>query len=134
MITEEYLIEQFTESRWNPIEVTCPDGAKMYITPCAYEENISNVSQVEYFLVDGDLPWLGCDTITQLVHQINNHAEMVIESEKEKKEVQEYYEKYSKLGWPDDSFGFYSDWHKDVYGFRPSRKTEPGIYVDPYYR
>lgn len=133
MITEEYLIEKFIENKWNPIDVTCPDGANLLITPCSQGSgnSISSISEVEYFLVDGDLPWLGGSNLSTIVSQINDHAEMVADSDREKKELREYYDKYAKDNWPEDSWDFYSDWHKDLYGFRPSMSEEPGLYITP---
>ena len=133
MITERDLIEKFIEARWEKIEVTCPDNVKLLITPCGYRE-ISNVGDVDYFLVDGDLPWLGANNITQLVETINNHAELVIESDEEKKELQKFYEENIENNFSQENWNLYSDWHKDVYGHRPSRSVSPGIYINPEHR
>lgn len=133
MITEKDLIEKFIEARWKKIEVTCPDNVKLLITPCGYGE-ISSVGDVDYFLVDGDLPWLGASNITQLVETINNHAELVIEQDNEKGDLQKFYEENIENNFSQENWNHYSDWHKDVYGYRPSRSTSPGIYIDPEHR
>ena len=38
---------------------------------------------------------------------------------------------YDALVEAQDNFNLYSDWHKDIYGFRP-RGSEPGDYVSPH--
>ena len=51
--------------------------------------------------------------------------------EQELPEITKYFEKYIKgREWKDidqDRLEFYSDWHKDVFGFRPRQTTEIGI-------
>ena len=133
MITEKDLIEKFIEAKWKKIEVTCPDNVKLHITPCGYDE-ISSVGDVDYFLVDGDLPWLGASNITQLVETINNHAELVIEQDNEKKDLQKFYKENIENNFSQENWNVYSDWHKDVYGYRPSKNASPGIYIDPEHR
>ena len=129
MLTEKYLIEKFVENKFKPLEVVCPDNTKVIIKPCGYD--INSISDVEYYLVEGDLPWLGGDNLTKIVEQLYNHEQLVLESDKEKEELKKYFEEYSKQGWPEDTFSYYSDWHKDLYGFRPSKTEEPGLYVNP---
>ena len=130
-MTLEELVEKFEDADWEEIEVVCPDGAALYIKPCSMSSKINSLKECEYFLVEGDMPWLSNSSIDKILENINNHAELVVEADNEKLELQEYYDEYSKLGWPEDTFSMYSDWHKDCYGFRPSRHSEPGIYIHP---
>lgn len=52
-------------------------------------------------------------------------------AEKELPKITKYFEEYIKgKKWEDinpDTWDFYSDWHKDVFGFRPRQTRELGV-------
>lgn len=118
LITREALISRWNENGWEDLTVTCPDGVSVSIHPCSYVD-ISKVEDCDYFLVEGDMPWMGGDNLDNVIAELNNHAELVKESNEAKAQLKEYYEKHEREGWDEESYSFYSDWHKDLYGFRP---------------
>lgn len=123
---------------WNALEdngfgetpIYCPDGTLVWVTPCSSVE-ISSIEDCEYFLCEGDLPYMGNSKLDKLVDSLNRHAELVAEAEAEKIKLRKFFERHEQDGWDDDSWSWYSDWHKDVYGFRPHGRV-CGVYVSPY--
>ena len=128
-LTVERMIKEFEFNFWNDTTITCPDGAKATIAPCGY--NVEKIEDCEYFLIYWDIPWGGEDTVEKLVATLNRHAELVAEQEQDKKKLLDYFTKHQKNGWDDDSWSFYSDWHKDVFGYRPHGKVF-GEYINPH--
>lgn len=102
----------------NDIRFICDDGFPIYVTLCGYGD-IKSINDCDYFLVDGDMPWLGGSKVDDVLKVINNHSQMKSDSDEEKEKLRAYKDKYEKLGWPEDTYEFYSDWHKDVHGHRP---------------
>lgn len=70
----------------------------------------------DYYLIYGPLPWLG-GNFEQACEQLANIEKLIEENKSEEDKLAEYYEKYH--GTDEFDFSWYSDWHKDVYGFRP---------------
>ena len=77
------------------------------------------------------MPWGGEDTLEKLVKTLNRHEELAAEQEEDKVKIRKYFDKHQKDGWDEDSWSFYSDWHKDIFGFRPHGKV-CGEYVRPW--
>lgn len=125
------LEEKFEQANWGSIDITMKcNGDVLRITPCGYGK--VNKDNVEYFLVEGGLPWMGANTIAELLDQLTNYNQMVHEHEKEKKEIRDYFEEHIKGGnYEPEEWGWYSDWHKDVFGYRP-HAVVCGEYVSPY--
>lgn len=103
-------------------------GAIVVVEPCSYFEGITDFSQIDFYsmrcnMVDG---MCGSSDIEKIAKTIQNIAGEIADSEKDKVELREYYEKYltpekraeNEEVWQ-GHFDFYSDWHKDVYGYRP---------------
>lgn len=88
-----------------------------YITPCCYCDKPTKIEDVEYFLVDGPLPWLGGSNFEKVCEDIANISDLVNEQTKEKQELNNYFDKY--YGTDSFDYDWYSDWHKDIYGYRP---------------
>ena len=120
----------FSMNKWEPMDITCPDGAVVYVTPCCYSDTPC-CEHTEYYLVDSDIPWSGCDTLEQLADELNKHGEQLKKLEAERNEIRAYFDKHERDGWDSDSLGWYSDWHKDLYGYRPHGHV-CGTYVEPY--
>lgn len=132
MLTVEKIAAMILENGFKDITVTCPDGVEAVITPCFYgSEPPAKVSDCEYFLVYCDLPWLGDSKLEKVVSDLNSHADLVARDEAEKKELRAYFEAGEADGWTKHDFGWYSDWHKDLYGYRPHGHV-CGEYVRPY--
>lgn len=130
LLTVEGLAAEFEANGWEETIVTCPDGATAKISPCCYygEKNLQNC---EYFLLYWDIPWGGSDKIEKLVDQLNRHAELKKENDRDKEELRSYFEEHQASGWDGESFSFYSDWHKDLFGYRPHGKVF-GQYINPH--
>ena len=128
-LTVEQVIKAFEGNGWNDTKFTCPDGAKATVAPCGYE--IKSIKDCEYFLIYWDMPWGGEEKVEKLVETLNNHAKLAEEQEKDKASLHQYFRDNEKYGWTDDSWSFYSDWHKDVYGYRPHGRV-CGVYINPH--
>lgn len=118
-------------NNWNDTEIICPDGTPVVVSPCYYGDKAPVRSDIEYYLVHGDMPWMGCDTLEKLADELNKHAEHVASLNAERAELREYFNTHEANGWSDDSWSWYSDWHKDLYGYRPHGHV-CGVYVEPY--
>ena len=85
----------------------------------------------EYFLIYWDMPLGGEENIDALVNTLNRHEELLEEQNKSVMAIHSYFNEHQANGWKADDWDFYSDWHKDVFGFRPHGKV-CGVYVRPY--
>lgn len=121
----------FAMNKWEETEITCPDGTEIMVSPCYYGEGIPTRDDIEYYLVYADLPWMGADTLEELAKEINGHADALAEMEASRKEIREFFESHERNGWSDEAWDWYSDWHKDLYGYRPHGHV-CGTYVEPY--
>ena len=110
---------RFEEANWNRITITMKcNGDIVEITPCGHGQ-ISR-ENVEYFLVEGRMPWMGADTIEKLAHDLKKKKKIVKEHEEEQEKVREFYRNHIAGGrGTADQWEFFSDWHKDVFGYRP---------------
>lgn len=101
--------------------VTLKDtGDRVTITPC-FDGVPSSVSDVEYWLVDCRFPWMGNSDLHKVAADLNRWTDLIAEDGAEKERLRAFRKAHCLNGvWDShDSAGFYSDWHKDVYGFRP---------------
>lgn len=119
MITIETAKEMIRNNNFGKTEFVCDDGTKVVVSPCYYIDSVSDFNQIDYYLVYGDLPWLGGRTLEEVLNQINHHSELIKENNQQEHEIQAYFDRHQKEGWTQEQFNMYSDWHKDVYGFRP---------------
>ena len=120
----------FSANNWGDTEIICPDGTPVLVTPCTYGE-VASRDDVDYYLVYADIPWMGCDSLEKLAKELNEHADALKKQEASRARLLEYFKEHEASGWDDDSWGFYSDWHKDEYGYRPHGHV-CGVYVEPY--
>lgn len=121
----------FAMNGWRETEITCPDGVTISVTPCSYLDTICSSADCEYFLVYADIPYMGANNLTELAERINGHADALKELKAERYDLRCFFEKHEKNGWSDDDWSCYSDWHKDLYGYRPHGHV-CGEYVEPY--
>lgn len=110
---------------------TCDDGTIVTVVPCFYVDEPKSFDDIDYYLVYGGLPWMGDDKLEKVINEINNYSKLVAESDAEKAKLRAYFDDHQKNGWSDESWSWYSDWHKDVYGYRPHGFV-CGVYVRPY--
>lgn len=112
------LVKRIMDNNFERISISMKcNGDVIYITPCSMVPEITSFDDIEYFLIDCSLPWAGNDKIEKVADFIIDYQNRVDENEQEKIRLKEYYKKYhntSKMDW-----SWYSDWHKDVYGYRP---------------
>ena len=128
--TVETLAQILSANKWEETTITCPDGAEVVVSPCFYGE-CNGIEDCDYFLVYADIPWMGGSDFAKVVEQINNHGKYVEELEKERNDLRAYFEEGEKEGWKEHDWSFYSDWHKDLYGYRPHGHV-CGEYVRPW--
>lgn len=116
-VTEE-LIKRITVNNFNRIsvEMKC-NGDVVYITPCSMAPEINSFDDIEYFLVDCRLPWAGNDSIEKIAEFLINYERRIDENEEAKIRLKKYYDKYHNT--PKMDWDGYSDWYKDIYGYRP---------------
>ena len=110
-------IEEAIVNGTNEINLTIKaTGDKVKITLCGMED-IKSVNDIEYFLMECRFPWAGSSKIEDVAKLLNNWQAKIDEDDEEKQKLRKYYEEnYGTEKFDDDWF---SDWHKDVYGFRP---------------
>lgn len=94
-------------------------GDPVTITLCSFG-NINSIDDIEYYLVDCRFPWAGSSRIDDIANLLNNWTSKIEEENSEKKQIIDYYNKY--YGTDKFDAGWFSDWHKDVFGFRPHGK------------
>lgn len=134
-LTVDTVCHLLARNRWAKTKIVCPDGARAVVTPCGYGPNgygdIHSVSDCEFFLIDWDFSWSGEYNVEALVKTLNRHAELKAEHEDSKAKLRKFFDDHNASGWSDDDWDCYSDWHKDVYGYRPHGRV-CGEYVRPY--
>lgn len=115
--------------------VTTPEGRKVSIKPCAYGD-IEAFEDAEFYLIDvygTDVPFYGSNTIDEVIDTLVNVERIIADIESEREECREYFEEHEADGWDSESAEFYSDWHKDLFGYRPHGHIF-GVYVNPHAR
>lgn len=140
-ISIESLHNQFIAADWGELDLDMIDESgkrhgSVQIVPCFDYTNIKAETHVEYFLMGSpDVNLYGENTLDAVVKSLRNFDALVSASETEKIRLQDYFDKYIKdRPWDQinpDRWGWYSDWHKDVYGYRPHGSV-CGQYIRPY--
>lgn len=102
------------------------DGGKLLITPCSY----NGQGTTEYYLTNDHLISSN-DTLFKIASQITTYDAIKREYEKSKSKLQAFYNKNIKhlikasfdaeslTSEQREALDTFTDWHKDVYGFRP---------------
>lgn len=113
-------INEAISSGTNEIDlVVKATGDPVTITFCSFG-NINSINDIEYYLVDCRFPWAGSSRIDDIANLLNNWTSKIEEENSEKKQIIDYYNKY--YGTDEFDADWFSDWHKDVFGFRPHGK------------
>ena len=134
MFTKKEMFDAMLNNGLKDTEFLLSDGTTAIVTPCYYGEITPNIQlkDIEYFLVSCEgLPWLSGETLDVVANNFNNIFKLREEAEKEKEELRNYFEENEKTNWENGDWGWYSDWHKDVYGYRPHGHV-CGVYVNPW--
>ena len=115
------LVERFEKAGWNDIKITMNcNGDTLVLTPCAFID-IRKAEDIEYIIVCGsDASQYMGGNLDQVADQISRYQELVDTQKDDKIRLAEYCEKHQHDSYDSDSYQSYSDWHKDVYGFRPN--------------
>lgn len=130
--TANELRRRLIDNHFEPITITMKcNGDPVRITPCSNSSDaIASIDDIVYYLVESpSLPWLGSEKIETIAKELNEYQQLLGQKEDDKvrldnirKRLQlahtvklppEEIEKWEEL------FSFYSDYHKDVYGYRP---------------
>ena len=112
------LTKRIIANGFNPIKIDMKkSGDRIIITPCSYEVNITSMDQIDWYLVDCRISYSGNDSIEKIAAFIADYDNRIAENEADKIKLREYYNKYHNT--PEMDWQWYSDWYKDVYGFRP---------------
>lgn len=124
-LTETQIFNAMVEA-YNKTEghfaIALPDGKTADIKAFAYMPNHENC---EWFFVEGTSdPWADNDSLAKLAKYFANYEAKMTELANEKDELKQYEAKLASIEDKSseeyrDMFSYYSDWHKDLYGFRP---------------
>ena len=110
-------IEEAIKNGTNEINLTVKaTGDKVKIILCSMAD-IKSVNDIEYFLMECRFPWAGYSKIEDVADLLNNWQAKINDEDDEKQQLRKYYEE--NYGTENFDAGWFSDWHKDVYGFRP---------------
>ena len=111
-----YLGNKFLTNGFKETVVNTPVG-ECYVTPCCYSTNPKDIDSIEYFLVSGPVPWLGGPDFSKVCEGISNMENLLTKLDNERDELEKYFE--DNYGTENFDYSWYSDWYKDLYGFRP---------------
>lgn len=127
-MTTEYIKEQIIKNHFNK---TCFHDDETDITiilyPLASIAKITDFSQIEYFrLLCSEATMCGSSDIETAASHTRNIKRAIKENKDDTEQLREYYEKHltpekrkeNESEWL-SHMDFYSDWYKDVYGYRP---------------
>lgn len=110
-------IEEAIKNGTNEINLTVKaTGDKVKIILCSMAD-IKSVNDIEYFLMECRFPWAGYSKIEDVADLLNNWQAKIDDEDDEKQQLRKYYEE--NYGTENFDADWFSDWHKDVYGFRP---------------
>ena len=91
--TRKALIDKFNENGWTELSLTLKTGDRIWITPCAYGQEIHSPEDVEYFLLDSDSIYLcGSDSLDKIAETLNTFSDLKKQDESDKLELQKYYD------------------------------------------
>lgn len=134
MFTVEEMFKAMADNNFDDTTFVLADGSTAVVTPCYYGEARPDfkLEDMDYFLVACEgLPWLSGDSLDKVAKNFNDILRLRNEADEEKIQLRKYFEEHEKTGWVDGDWGWYSDWHKDVYGYRPHGHV-CGVYVNPH--
>ena len=129
--TKESMYEAIKNNHFKDTTFTLADGTRATVSPCYYGDGVPKLEDIEYFLVYCDLPYLSDSKLEKVAEHFNDILKIRNEVDSEKIKLRQYFEKHEATGWKDGDWGWYSDWHKDLYGYRPHGHV-CGVYVNPY--
>ena len=130
--TAEKMFKTMADNGFEDTEFVLADGSIAVVTACTYAEEIHEMKDVDYFLVECEgLPYISNEKLEKVAENFNNILALRNEADEERIALRKYFEEGEKNGWETSDWGYYSDWHKDVYGYRPHGHV-CGVYVNPW--
>jgi hypothetical protein len=115
-------------------------GTKITVMPCSADGGqINSLEDVGYFLMDCEPVYLlGEDRIEGVSNTLLHFDDIVRKDIIAKEKCLKFYEEHIAIHENDpdwkpeesDDFDYYSDWHKELFGFRP-RGFVFGVNIDP---
>lgn len=119
----------FKENKFGDIIIDMKaTGASLTLRACRdYDTEITELNQAEYIIVAGlDDAHTFSGTVEELCGKLANYERLHQEWICQTKDLESYHDRYIKDGNYADPewqkhWDWYSDWHKDLYGYRPVR-------------
>lgn len=133
-VTEEMLRTAFADNNWDHIIVHFTDGSTIGITAYSsyYGDEPRKESHIEWYEVSWGIDWEGANKLSDVVRICNTHADITRRNLEEKNKLRAYFDKHIKDGnYTAEEWDWYSDWHKDCYGYRP-HGIVCGEYINPH--
>lgn len=111
--------------RKDTVDITMHDGKVLTLTFCAGYGDVDmsdpdlDIDQFEYVLVSGGgvSHYMGGEP-SKICDQLDDYDVLKMQYDEDVAKLKAYCEANKARNDPDE-FGFFSDWHKDVYGYRP---------------
>ena len=124
--TEKIIREAFEATMDHTFKATVA-GRTYRITPESYYcDRPDKIDEAEFFFVSCEDPEvderinLDAMDFVGLIHNIENIETEISQYEKSKKNLHIFYEKIKDTPKSSHDWDMFSDWHKDIYGFRPN--------------
>lgn len=139
MLTTDMLAAMLTRANFDEFDVVCPDGAKATIQPMSDKPVAACLNDVTFYFIYWDISqyigsamgYDGESALADLCKILNQHEALAGQKTSEEARIRAYFDEHQANGWTDDDLDWYSDWHKDVFGFRPHGAV-CGQYVNPH--
>ena len=120
-----------TANNWSDTDITMPNGDIVTISPCGYARQLNEQNTEYYLVLSPSTSNLGGDTLAIIADQLAGYEKHLQEQAAEKVELRAFFDRNIATGnYDSDTWSFYSDWHKDVYGYRP-HGIVCGVYINP---
>lgn len=108
------------------IPITMENGEEVLVVPSGYGDineyiRTDQIDMIDYWLVhSSELPYISDDKLDKICNNLANYMTLLAQNEEEKAECKKYYDENHEK--EDFDWSFYSDWHKDLFGYRPDRE------------
>ena len=117
--TKEMISQLCEQNNYQNFVLRMTNGDQLTITPCL-STNTHCMQDIEWWLVRAPIPFLDAATIEELINTLNHYETIVVNHANQKAQLKTFYltNIYNKCASPEIQ-DYYSDWHKDIFGFRP---------------
>lgn len=94
--TYHELLNRFSKNNWEPIQITMKATQEiLQITPVSQTSTISQLSDVEYWLVKGSsMPYLSTESLIDLAISLVDYKNLLDDANEQKAKLKEYYQKH----------------------------------------